>query len=73
VGVLKEDDIGPDGVRFVVDWDAMQRGDSIFVPCLNVKLARRQIEKIFERKCWKARFQVQIKSNILGLRIWRTA
>ena len=72
MGVLNEDDLGPDGVRFVVDWDAMKCGDSIFVPCINVNLARRQTEKIFLRKGWQVRFQVQIKSHILGLRIWRT-
>ena len=73
MGVLREDDIGPDGVVIVVDWDLMKVGHSIFIPCINVKLALKQVKKIFERKGWKLRAKVSIEHNILGLRIWRAA
>ena len=73
MGVLREDDIGPDGVVIVVDWDLMKVGHSIFIPCINVKLAIKQVRKIFERKGWKLRSKVCIEHNILGLRIWRAA
>lgn len=73
MGVLREDEIGPDGVRIVVDWDLMVPGDSIFIPCINVSLAQRQVAKIFARRGWKLRAQVTTRSHILGLRIWRSA
>ncbi len=69
--VRKDDDLGPDGVRIIVDWDAMGVGDSVLVPCINVNLARRQATKIFRDKGWKPRFQIQKNSQVLGLRIWR--
>lgn len=73
MGVLREDDIGPDGVVIVVDWDLMKVADSIFIPCINVKLALKQVRKIFERRGWSLRSKVSIENEILGLRIWRTA
>ena len=73
MGVLREDDIGPDGVVIVVDWDLMKVGHSTFIPCVNVKLALKQVTKIFERKGWRLRAKVSIEHNILGLRIWRVA
>jgi hypothetical protein len=73
MGVLREDDVGPDGVVMVVDWDLMKVGNSIFIPCINVKLAIKQVTKIFDRRGWKLRAKVCIEHHILGLRIWRTA
>jgi hypothetical protein len=69
--VLKLDDLGPDGIRMVVDWDRMRTGDSVFVPCLNVSKAASQVRAVFERRGWKSRLQLRTEHNILGLRIWR--
>lgn len=71
MGVLREDDIGPDGVVIVVDWDLVKVGHSIFIPCINVKLCLKQVHNIFQRKGWKLRAKVSIEKHILGLRIWR--
>lgn len=71
MAVLKEGDIAPDGVRMVVDWDQMKPGCSILIPCVNVGLARRQVEKIFKKRSWSIRSQVVIENHILCLRIWR--
>jgi hypothetical protein len=73
MGVLREDEIGPDGVRIVVNWDAMRPGNSIFIPCVNVNLGHRQVAKIFARRGWKLRTHVKTEGHILGLRIWRVA
>jgi hypothetical protein len=73
MGVLREDDIGPDGVVIVVDWDMMKVGHSIFIPCINVKLCLKQVGAIFARRGWKLRTKVCIEHHILGLRIWRAA
>tara|TARA_R110000823_G_scaffold216748_10_gene346275 strand:+ start:1500 stop:1721 length:222 start_codon:yes stop_codon:yes gene_type:complete len=70
--VLRLDDVGPDGVRFIIDWDQVRVGDSVFIPCLNVALADKQIRAIFERRQWELRVQVRTENHILGVRIWRT-
>jgi len=73
MSILREDDLGPDGVRMVVHWSAMPVGGSIFIPCINVARAQKQVLAIFARRHWKVRFQVTEQNHILGLRIWRTA
>jgi hypothetical protein len=71
--VLRLDDVGPDGVRFIVEWGQVRVGDSVFIPCLNVALADKQIRAIFARRQWELRVQVRTENHILGVRIWRTA
>ena len=44
MGVLKTDDINPDGVRIVIDWPSMVISSSVFVPCINTQLAKQQIQ-----------------------------
>jgi hypothetical protein len=70
--VLKLDDLGPDGVRLLVDWDRMQPGQSVFAPCVNVAAGVSQTRKIFARRGWGLRLMVTTKNHVLGLRIWRT-
>jgi hypothetical protein len=69
--VLRLDDIGPDGVRMIIDWDKMLPKDSVFIPCLNVAKAHKQLCPIFARRGWNLRVHVRVENNILGLRIWR--
>jgi hypothetical protein len=71
--VAKEDDLFPDGIRIIVDWDLMQVGDSVFVPCINVHELQRQLPPIFERREWGHKFRVACENHILGVRIWRSA
>lgn len=70
--MLKLDDIAPDGVRIVVRWDKMGVGASVFVPCINARKAREQVNVIFKRKSWQYKAKTTIESNKLGVRIWRT-
>jgi len=71
--IIKLDDIAPDGVRMIVDWDRMRTADSVFVPCVNVAKAQKQVQAIFGRRGWKMRLHVSIENNIMGIRIWRIA
>jgi hypothetical protein len=71
--IIKLDDIAPDGVRMIVDWGRMRTSDSVFIPCVNVAKALKQLEPIFGRRGWKMRTHVSIENNIMGLRIWRIA
>jgi len=71
--VLKLDDVGPDGARFTVNWDQLRVADSVFIPCINVALADKQVRAIFARRHWEIRVAVRTENDILGIRIWRTA
>lgn len=71
--MLKLDDIAPDGVRIIVRWDHMGVGASVFIPCINARKAREQVNVIFKRKGWKYTAKTTIESDKLGVRIWRTA
>jgi len=71
-GVLKIDDLNPDGVRVVVKWDNLVVGSSMFIPCVNTEEAMRQAAKILVEKDYKTEARVVIENEILGIRIWRT-
>tara|TARA_R100000995_G_scaffold44236_3_gene20767 strand:+ start:2223 stop:2450 length:228 start_codon:yes stop_codon:yes gene_type:complete len=70
--VLKTDDLNPDGVRIVVNWDNMAVGTSVFIPCINTEEAMRQSAKILVKKDYKTEAKVVVENEILGIRIWRT-
>ena len=71
-GVLKKDDLNPDGVRIIVKWDDMVTGSSVFIPCINTQEAMRQSAKVLIDKDYKTEARVVIENKILGIRIWRT-
>ena len=70
-GILKSDDLSPDGVRIVVNWDSMVTSSSVFILCVDVQEAVRQVKNIAETKGWTLETQVRIENNKLGVRIWR--
>jgi len=71
-GVLRKDDLNPDGVRIIVKWGDMVAGSSVFIPCINTQEAMRQSAKILINKDYKTEARVVIENKILGIRIWRT-
>ena len=70
-GVLKTDDLNPDGVRIVVNWDNMVVNASIFVPCVDTDKAIKQVKNIALIKGWEIVTRVTIEKNKFGLRVWR--
>ena len=64
-GILKSDDLNPDGVRIIVNWDSM------FILCINHQEAIKQIKNITEGRGWQVKTQVRTENNKLGVRIWR--
>ena len=70
-GILKSDDLNPDGVRIVVNWDNMVTSSSVFILCVDVREAVRQIKNIAKTKGWDVKTQVRVENNRLGVRIWR--
>ncbi len=70
--VLREYDLNPDGVRVIVDWEDMDIGTSIFVPCVNTEAAKKQIKTFFHSQAWQYVIKVRIEGGKLGVRAWRT-
>ena len=70
-GVLKIDDLNPDGVRIVVNWDNMVINASIFVPCVDTDKAIKQVKNIALIKGWEIVTRVTVENNKFGLRVWR--
>ena len=71
MGVLTLDQIAPDGLLIVVDWDAMQVGSSVFVPCIDTTEALKQVGGIFDRRGWAMRVRIAPEKGIWGVRVWR--
>lgn len=69
---LRTDDLNPDGVKVIVQWDKMVVGASVFIPCIDTEKAKQQLEKIAELKSWQVAIRVRIENKMFGLRIWRT-
>ena len=69
---LKTDDINPDTVKIIIQWDDMVVGASVFVPCVDTEKAKQQLEKVAELKSWQVATRVRIESKIFGVRMWRT-
>lgn len=69
---LKFDDIAPDQVKIIVDWDKMVVGASVFIPCINNVKARKQLLDIAQRKNWQIETRVRVENGMFGVRMWRT-
>ena len=70
-GILKTDDLNPDGVRIIVNWDNMVTSSSVFILCINVTLAVKQINDVAIRRDWQIKTQVRVENKKLGVRVWR--
>ena len=70
--MLMVDDLSPDGIKIVVNWDAMHVGASVFIPCLNTQVAKEQVVSLFKRKKWQVKVKIAIENGKLGIRTWRT-
>jgi len=71
MGVLTLDQIAPDGLLIVIDWDRMQVGSSVFVPCINTSLAKKQVKGAFELRGWQMRYVIRPERELWGVRFWR--
>ena len=70
--ILTTSDLSPDGVRIIVPWKDMKVQSSIFVPCLNTRLAETQVNKLFLAWGWEYCADVRVEKGKMGLRVWRT-
>lgn len=58
-------------VSYTINWRKMRKGQSFFVPCINVKEARRTLEQVAERLDLSLISKVVIVDGVKGLRVWR--
>lgn len=58
-------------VTYQLDWSKFHRGFSFFVPCIDHKAARTEINRVTNRLGIKVLTQVTIEEGIKGLRVWR--
>ena len=70
-GILKTDDLNPDGVRIIVNWDDMVTSSSVFILCINVTLAVKQVNDVAKRRNWQIKTQIRVENKKLGVRVWR--
>ena len=68
---LKVDDLNPDTVKIIVQWDDMVVGASVFIPCIDTEKAKQQVEKVVTAKSWQVETRVRIEDKMFRLRIWR--
>jgi hypothetical protein len=68
---LKIDELCPDGARIEVNWRRFVVGSSIFIPCVDVDTARKQVQKVATRKCMKVKSVVRVENGMYGVRFWR--
>lgn len=58
-------------VNYEINWRNFKRGASVFIPCLDPKLARREVRTVTDRLKMKVLTKVVIEEGVRGLRIWR--
>jgi hypothetical protein len=66
-------DLGPDGVRIIVNWDKMVVGASAFVPCVNTSQCKKEVVDIAKRLGFSVECRVVVEDQKLGVRVWRLA
>ena len=69
--ILRTYDINPDGVHITLNWNAFVVGASFFVPCINTKLAIRQLTAITNKNKQEVVTKIRVENGRLGVRIWR--
>ena len=68
---ISEDDLYPDGIRVVIEWDIWEPGMSIFVPCIATKRALKQMKAIAFRKNIAMTHDIVVEGGLFGVRFWR--
>lgn len=58
-------------INYEVNWQNFKRGTSIFIPCLNGRLAKKEVLRVMRRLRMKVLIKLVLVDNIQGLRIWR--
>ena len=68
---IKHDDLSPDNIRIVVDWENFVVGAAVFVPAVNVTELVVQFYEIALKKNFQIERRVRIENGRWGVRFWR--
>lgn len=60
-----------DGIEYEVDWRRFKPGRSIFIPCLDIKAAKAEVDRVTRRLQIEVEYKWTVHGGIGGLRIWR--
>lgn len=60
-----------ENVSYNIRWDKFRKGYSFFVPCIDHKMARKELSLVAKRLKLNIITKVVIVEGIKGLRIWR--
>jgi len=71
--VMGTNEIDPDGIIVTLPLTLLEPGMSVFVPCVNVTEAMKQITRATRANDIPIRQKIVVEDHILGVRIWRTA
>jgi hypothetical protein len=61
-----------EGVSYLVNWRKLLKGCSFFIPCINHRAARREINQVAARLKLDLVTKLVIEDGVKGLRVWRT-
>jgi len=70
--VLKIEDLNPDGIRIVVNWDGLKVNGSVFIPCVDTEKVKDQVSTVASLRQYEIKHEIRVENGILGLRVWRT-
>lgn len=59
------------GVNYEINWRGFTKGSSMFFPCLDPEVARREINVVTQRMQFKIITRIEVQDGIRGLRVWR--
>jgi hypothetical protein len=68
---IKHDDLSPDNIRIVIDWENFVTGASVFVPAVNVTELTLQFYELAHKKKFQIEHRVRIENGRWGVRFWR--
>lgn len=62
--------IGLDGWNVAIDWGRLYRGDSFFVPSINVDYDRKAIEASAQKVNCSISTKLVVENDVQGIRVW---
>jgi len=65
------DELAPDGVIIVVNWERFTPGTSVFIPCMNTTEAIKQMNQVCREKGITTRSRARVENHMWGVRFWR--
>jgi hypothetical protein len=58
-------------VSYQIEWKKFRKGYSFFVPCIDEKAAREELNRVAKRLKMDIVTKVMLLDGIKGLRVWR--